>query len=252
MCHALQPSTSQAREETILQDVLMSSQYALSVRYQPMGFGCLRRVMIRERGDQSSWQLNHTSVLCNDVQNSWKLQKIDLTCLSMFIRASPIVDTPLSPRVEQLDIQKVYRINKKLRFCSSLVRRVSTNQPAVLVCSLKCCLCINHPEDNTIRSHFCQSFNVIQIFSVLFKVVILMKVRSNCSKLLLAMLRVFHPTICSTESPGGLSSPRGEVESYSPKLISGSISASRKFRPLEMAPSPTLIKPDPRSNSNKR
>ena len=34
----------------MLQDVLMSSQYALSVRYQPMGFGCLRRVMIRERG----------------------------------------------------------------------------------------------------------------------------------------------------------------------------------------------------------
>ena len=34
----------------MLQDVLMSSQYALSVRYHPMGFACLRRVMIRERG----------------------------------------------------------------------------------------------------------------------------------------------------------------------------------------------------------
>ena len=63
---------------------------------------------------------------------------------------------------------------------------------------------------------------------------------------------VFHPTICSKESPDGLSSPKGEVESYSPELISGSISASRKFRPLVMAPSPTLSKPDPRSNSNKR
>ena len=37
----------------------------------------------------------------------------------MLIRAIPIVDTPLSPRVQQPDIQKVYRSNKKLRFCSS-------------------------------------------------------------------------------------------------------------------------------------
>ena len=101
----------------------------------------------------------------------------------MLMSASPIVVTPLSPRVEQPDIQKVYRINKKLRCCSPLVRRVSTNQPALLVCCPKCCLCIDHLENNTIRRHFCQSFHVIQIFSVLFKVVIWMKVRSQDTKL---------------------------------------------------------------------
>ena len=125
----------------------------------------------------------------------------------MLISASPIVDTPLSPRVQQPDIQKVYRINKKLRICSSLIRRVSTNQPAVLVCSLKCCLCVNHPENNTIRSHFCQSFNFIQIFSVLFKVVIWMKVRSHSAKLFLLPIK-----IQSDSSPSTLEVSKGSCK----------------------------------------
>ena len=44
-------------------------------------------------------------------------KKVNLTYLSMLISACPIVNTFLSPRVEQPDIQRVYRINKKLRFC---------------------------------------------------------------------------------------------------------------------------------------
>ena len=65
----------------------------------------------------------------------------------------------------------------------------------MLVCSRKCyflhrlpettyCLCINHPENNTIRSHFCQRFIVIQTFTVRFNVVRWMKMRSQSAKLI--------------------------------------------------------------------
>ena len=48
-------------------------------------------------------------------------REINLPYLSMLISAGPIVDAFFSPRVEQPDIHRIYRVDKKLRFCSSLV-----------------------------------------------------------------------------------------------------------------------------------
>ena len=94
---------------------------------------------------------------------------------------NPNVDTP-NPHVLSIPQQTKFFL------------RVCTKQPAVLVCSKKCyflhrlpettyCLCMNHPENNTIKSHFCQRFNVIRTFAVRFNVVRWMEMRSQSAKL---------------------------------------------------------------------
>ena len=88
----------------------------------------------------------------------------------------PIVDAPNSHVLSSLKHQEEYHSNKTLSPCFHQSASCTRLQQEVLFfCTdfqrTPCCLCVNHPENKTIRSHFCQHFNVIQTFSVLFNVV---------------------------------------------------------------------------------